>query len=429
MTLNRPPLIQTDLATSENFYTGTVTGVAPDHPAPRINTHRRFAQPGAALGIGIVSLAAVPAQFADAQYRDGLIALVRTRDHSCGGGGAIRAFIHAPAGRPAGYRNGWVPLPDAVLARTNTTAVNPVPAAFGQVVSQRSGTRSYLVLRDDTDLRILRVRGAAAIDPVHEIIGGLDTSWFVDNVDNGTDGGQLFVSDETQDPHIWLLSPGYHAIYDTDFLAELAPEVGVQGQGAIGPQAYRDLAVTVVRDHQSGAPPGNTISGFINGPIGWGEFGPVNGPPELWYLVPGSAGMFTIYRSRWGAGHWVRQAGYSLYDDAAWTSNATRYPALNPEGYAFDPNWLSDANRVGKVGPFVLDPAYRGRTYVRIHPDLRRTGVLHLILSQTHADYVDRGFGPPQMTGVQFAISGDDGATWSTGGHVATSATGRSFQP
>lgn len=411
--LAKPPIIDSDIATSEQFYSHSVSGIP---HAPNVNFQHRYGR--AAPGITGMDLA--PA--GHGPNGQGLYAFVATQDSSIGGIPALRGAFHPRALKAEDYTTGWQHIPINLSLPPDRTA--RFTRTYGRVASQRLGSWVYFFgwvsayrptvlgvlgepVRYDTTGRfgIYRI-GPAGVETI------LETTISTDGEDAGSgnslvplrgldsidglpqDGGgrcSFFVSDDAT-PFIW------HTAGDISSLANSDNPVWSTGFAHGSPLGTwkRTTAGANLVTGQLGAylqkaalPAGQYGFGpYLVFPWGAGNYG----PPEQWFFLQRGPATFDIYRARWLRAQMQRYTEVQVVDDPDYTNQSRQFPALNPSGFAFEHNWYRSANRVGTLGPVpgvavhnpLVDASSNGQIvfpYFSVLRDRRRVGNLHLVLA------------------------------------------------
>lgn len=435
-------LIVTDLATSENYYTG-------HSDVPGVDVNRRYAYNATAL----ISLAPIPPLFGTPELANGIVGHLETLGAAMDSAQSrvLRIVAHGPAA-PAAHQSGWRMLEGPIPTLDTDTYEDHVYAAIAAQRYRDSfiavhtrllpGSGSYPTWR--CELEAWRDSTGPYVHPV------------IDQPRNPASGltyfpplqpRDLFVSD-AEDPFIWSYEGP--ALY--------GPDVEVTGLRLSTATAMGDNALI---NQVSGTAPRQYVETQYrrSGHLGAYRHRVARNDaaleprfvkpwatdnveaPELWFAVPDyAASTITLYRSRWKAGQRQRinyvhisvdRADYGdrevLIDDDSFTNGQRRYPRLNPYGYAFEQNWQTPANRIATVGPFpdlLPKDADKPTPEVQFHieRDRVRAGVLHLVLSvkvPTYRPYAGKWK-------MWFSTSRDDGLHWSapTGGLIANQDPG-----
>lgn len=140
------------------------------------------------------------------------------------------------------------------------------------------------------------------------------------------------------------------------------------------------------------------------------------GPPEIWAPVVETTqggtptGRLILYRARWG-GNYRSDRGPTYYSHQSLRDGDGD---LNPAGLAFEHNWRTGSNLVGKVGPFrgITMPSASGSGNLGTHTiqvmrDRRIANRLWLVLTRRNALNVSDGW-----DAAWFTYSDNDGQTW-----------------
>jgi hypothetical protein len=359
--LARPPLIDTTIPTSENFYTGHAVD------APEVNVHHRYA-PDAT---GINALALTPAGHGKGSNA-GIWASVLTMDSSTGGAPVARLAFHPNSRSIQDYVSKWE-VEEEPLASIEPDADIWSHAVRSDIASQRLGNYVYAFASYSTakvteffdffPSRIDATQGIIIkrIGPNKSITTRLvqDCSTYGDGDDRHViphlgfyenKHHQFFVSDDAT-PFIWTTfgdisdaASGYFGFADTG--------------SSFGTLTQNIFTARYTATGQLGAFYQNTYSATGT------SFGPVlvfpwrcgnYGAPELWYFVMRGIrqkAVFDIYAARWKRHQYQRVPNLTLGDDPDFEAGTRRFPTGNPDGYAFEYDWFHKSKKVGTVGPF-----------------------------------------------------------------------------
>lgn len=413
--LAKPPVIDTDIPTSEQFYSRTVSGTP---HAPDVNFEHRYGR--AAPGITGMDLA--PAGHGPSGQ--GLYAFVGTQDSSIAGIPALRGAFHPRALKAQDYTTGWQHVPIALSLPPDRLA--QFTRTYGRVASQRLGNWVYFFgwvsdyrptvlgafgepVRYDTigHFGIYKLGASGAVTTVVETtistdgedpavgnslvpLRGLDS---VDGLPQHSGGRcSFFVSDDAA-PFIWhtagdissLLASPDTPVWSTGFADGLALGTWkrtTSGATLVTGQVGAYLQKAVLPAGQYGFGP------YLVFPWGAGH----HGPPEQWYFIQRGPAIFDIYRARWLRGQLQRYADVQHIDDPDYINGTRQFPTLNPGGFAFEHNWYRPANKVSTFGPLpgvavhnpLIGPVVDGQIvfpYFSVLRDRRRVGNLHLVLA------------------------------------------------
>lgn len=401
-------------------------------PAPRVNFQQRYAPSSP----GILGMDRTPA--GHGPDKQGIFAWVATQDSSLNGILCLRAAFHPAARMPQDYATGWQAVNGVALSLPpdNIGFGTLGYRTYGRVASQRLGdwvymfgyTRRQIISAygppDITGLRepsrldnigklvIYKVGPAGPVavvqqdvstvgeDPVEGVslipLPGLETI----PTENLEMGGHcsFFVSDDAT-PFIWHTGGDISDQATNSSAAVWSLGFADNGTG-LGSWRQDQYGITHVAG-QVGA-----YLQKVSLPSGRYGFGPYlvfpwtagnYGPPEQWFFILRGASTFDIYRARWLRGQHVRYLDVHLSDDAAFDTGERQYPALNPEGWAFEKSWFSPAHKVGTVGPIHGVKVYNPVTdvvgyddsqirfpYFAVLRDAKRVGQLHLVLGDGH---------------------------------------------
>lgn len=416
-------VVDTNVPTSENFYTGTVVG-------PRWNVRRRYGLSG-----GWIALAPIPPTFRTKRLANGVMGYVAAmninNDHGVSGPHAVHLYAHGLATAQQ-HRTGWSSLGHTVHGG-RSALIADVPTA--NLAAQRYGPHVIGVINSSvTDEGVAPFVRTTVLDAP-----SVDFALYP-NAQPAAAGGysspvsaqDLYVSDAA-DPFIWSyegFSPWRNYVEFTGFRLSQANALGtnrtivtpdsVFHRHRTGPTGAYRCRVGLPAEVAFPVPP-QLVKPWSTD---------ASEPPEVWFFVPevlqlpvvGNVasgdkvtGRLAIYRARWRAGQRVR-ANFSnapfgtpeveaLDDDPAFTDGRRRHPRLNPGGWAFERNWHDAAHLVGVAGPFTFNaPDLR----IRVERDRQRYGVLHMTFVDFMNPYYQNG-----VANVWYSSSHDDGRHWS----------------
>lgn len=438
--LANAPLIDTDLPTSQAY----IDGVLPVSNAVPVgaDVNRRYYP--ASTGSSIMSMDNLPTSFGVSANQKGIIAAYLTKGYD--GTTTMRVAIRKPTVSLKDYRTGWDDLP-ALALQVSSSGANTSFRGGTTVASQRSGEYSYVFQHQDreglfTSTRLVTVFKVTRSEYVQVagVAGGgnVFTSFFT--LLSCFGDGQFHVSDEEQ-PFIWNVYDSVHSgstASVTGFRDDNSQNIGYYIAAGGGVTYNTIFGQSAAFFQQYTLPSGLYGYGpYLVHPWASGSYN----PPEMWYFINEfnttgqTTGRFKIYRSQWKKSQYVKPTGYKFGDDANYEAGSSRYPALNPLGYAFEHNVFDDAHLVGIIGPFQEAAVYNPDSGVvasaqnaanttatkipigspaanplgfAVVRDKKRSNVLHLVISDGGTYPTDAGV----LNRIWFTNSADDGATW-----------------
>lgn len=393
-----PPLLQTDLATNESYYTKQRVPSDWVHlpKPPPASTIRRYTEgPGSP---GMIGLANTPGSFADKAYRNGVIGLLGTR--RVDGVTSVRLATHKLGGTATGYASGWHVAHDPIFTDDWDRSGYFTPVPTGMMAAQRLGDTAYALMNvkpfdENEKLIVVRIHGVNDFSVVeYEQNSYSDLPVFMNR------DSQMFVSDD-QHPFVWIIEGNG---YVTGFWDK--PSAFPADTSTFHPfLGYHQFSgATTLQEGQLGAyrqliqfeGPGLLISSNLVHPWSAGDYG----PPELWHVVQTVHNELNIYRSRWSQGAWRMPPDHTFFDGQL---SSTRFPTRNPKGYAFEQHWFDAAHKVATItrrdGSIFSMSGIGRMVFMR---DLKVQGRMHFVA----LPMLD--FGPPLWTGR----SDDDGQKW-----------------
>lgn len=410
-----PPIFDTDVPTSENYFTHTI-GASTGGAIPAHN----FTHPYAQQNPGFIAQDNAP--LGHGQNGQGIYGLTFTKDDSYYGYYALRLAFHKQSGNVIDYQTGWR-VSDPALASTTPSSGAFDYRTYGNLAAQRLGDYVYVITWNST-------RTGSMPDgfgfPTRFDTNGNFKIFKVGPSGNPTTVLNQTISTVSEDPAIGITQcplPGLISGYGAGsgsrtelFVSDDATPFIWHTSGDISNLWVGGNPVWTCAFQESGGSPGSWkdsndgkhhLTGQIGAyaqqshlPAGQYGFGPYlvhpwsagnYGPPEQWYFICRGAGKqcaFDIYRSVWARGQYVRDSSIVLADDSAFMANSRQYPAGNPDGWAFDHDWYQASKKVGTCGPFpdadVLNRAdAHGNSivypYFRVLRDRKRIGQLHIV--------------------------------------------------
>lgn len=462
--LANPPLIDTDLPTSDVYYNqtprffnnGSIAGDTAGNDTSRpISTYFGTS--------AMISMANVPNSFAKNTHRKGIIGAFLTLGYD--GSISTRLAMHQPTGSVKGFTTGWDVIP-GVGDTIGAQDANISYVIDARVASQRQGEFAYAFnylhragLFTTTDVitvsKVTRdeyVQFVALAGGGQTLVTGNNTAGTIPVI--SVIDGQFFVSDEAE-PFIWNVAGSIQSggtVKMSGFRDDSSGNIGYYYTYYDG-NAKKYLSYWYGQStafYQEFTAPAD-VHGFgpyIVHPWSAGNYN----PPELWYFIKEytptgfeTTGRFKIYRSRWTKGVYTKPASVTFADDDDFKNGVTQFPKLNPLGYGWETDVFNDEHLVGIVGPFSGMTVYNeksnylatqqnanntgapigtppnnpGGSQRRIMPfgftvvrDKKRYNTMHIVA-------LDGGVEPndgvaASLNRIWFANSADDGATWSS---------------
>lgn len=434
--LANAPLIDTDLPTSQAY----LNQALPSTAVAGADINRRY-YPYQDVN-AIMSMDNLPNSFGVTANQKGIIAAYLTSNFDSSH--TLRVAMRKPTATLRDYRTGWDDLP-ALAVNIPVNSANATFSGGIAVSSQRQGQYAY-VFRHVIQLGLFQSADSVTVfkvtrDEYVEVAGvagggqvGASPALPILSSEND---GQYFVSDEEQ-PFVWNVYGGVQGggvAYMTGFRDDSSQNIGYSVY--VNPTTFY-YGQTAAFYQQMQLPAGIYGYGpYLVHPWSSGSYD----PPEAWYFVHEfdstgqTTGRFKIYRAQWKKGAYIKPSVVTFGDDPNFQAGRTRYPALNPLGYAFEHNIFDDAHLVSIIGPFQEIPVYNPRgdltaktqnavntTTTKIPlaaptalalgfnvvRDTKRPNVLHIVIADGGSYPKDSGV----LNRIWFTNSSDDGVTW-----------------